>query len=73
MKDEVSVTIKRNLRVPGENRMMIWDPEGTEYNFPIGPNIHVQTDGRWLSFHVEVGGLHDEDSRARFIRAIASF
>lgn len=73
MQKEVAATIKRNLEDARENRLSIVDPEGTEFNFPIGPNVHVQTDGRWLSFNIEVGGLHNEEARTLFTRALSGF
>lgn len=71
--NEVSVKIIRNLQDNSENRMAIVDPEGVEHTFKIGPHVHVQTDGRYLSFNVDIGYLTDEDERKRFIRALHGF
>lgn len=73
MKDEVSVKITRNLKDSTENCMALVDPEGTEHTFKIGPAVHVQTDGRILSFHVDVGFLDKEEDRKQFIRALSGF
>jgi len=73
MQETVSAIPTRNLKDAKANRLTIVDPEGTEHTFPIGPAIHVQTDGQSLTFHFEVGGLHNEDSRAPFIRALSGF
>jgi len=73
MQDEVSVTIKRNLKTPSDSQVTFSDHDGTQYNFHIDGIVHVQTDGRFVSFNVDVGFMEDEEQRKRFVRALSGF